>query len=403
MRILHTADWHLCNKLGRIDRTADLQARVKTVAELCMEHVVDVLIVAGDLFDDRADLDQITAAFDHIFDTFKSFFQRGGTILAVTGNHDKDEKINMVRTGMALASPFARSVEGRIAGGRMYLNNGRGFATLAGPDGHAVQFVFVPYPFPSRYDLANTEIMAKEELHKALQANVSQWLQKVPTHEKFDVSLPTVLIAHLHVRGSEMTTAYRLTDAEDVVFAFADLNPSWTYVALGHIHKPQMVGGTPHVRYPGSLDRLDITESHDHGAVLFEVGEKQLIGEPQYLPIPATPFHLIPLANLDEELPGLAEKYPDREQAIVKIEIAPHAFALSRNEVERQLRKLFPRQYDVKWIPAEPSERDEAPRVNTKLSLEESVREYLKTNAEFQSDADNVELLKLAECFLSQP
>ena len=50
MRILHTADWHLGDRLGRIDRTADLRTAVERVAAHCQEHRVDVLLVAGDLF-----------------------------------------------------------------------------------------------------------------------------------------------------------------------------------------------------------------------------------------------------------------------------------------------------------------------------------------------------------------
>ena len=62
MKIIHTADWHLCDRLGRIDRTADLKARVERVAELCEQHAADVLLVAGDLFSEQASLDQMTDA-----------------------------------------------------------------------------------------------------------------------------------------------------------------------------------------------------------------------------------------------------------------------------------------------------------------------------------------------------
>ena len=54
MKLLHTADWHLNDKLYRQDRTDDLRVRVERVAELCEEHAVDVLLVAGDLFSDQA-------------------------------------------------------------------------------------------------------------------------------------------------------------------------------------------------------------------------------------------------------------------------------------------------------------------------------------------------------------
>src|SRR5262245_41896794 len=50
MKIIHTADWHLCDSLGRIDRTNDLKTRVETVANLCEQHAADVLLIAGDLF-----------------------------------------------------------------------------------------------------------------------------------------------------------------------------------------------------------------------------------------------------------------------------------------------------------------------------------------------------------------
>lgn len=399
MRILHTADWHLCNRLGRIDRTADLQARVERLAAICDERGVNVLLIAGDLFDDRAEPDQITAAFNHLLQTFDPFFAKRGTILAVTGNHDRDAKINLVRTGMSLAAPFARSAAGTIEGGRFYLNNGRGFATLGG-----VQFVFAPYPFPSRYDLSDTEILAKEQLHQALHGKVAEWLAKLPGEALFDVTRPTVLLAHLHVRGSELHSVYRMNAADDVQFELADLHPQWAYIALGHVHKPQMLGGASHVRYPGSLDRLDISEAHEHGAVLFDVGPAGLLGEPQYIAIPSTPFHLVELKNLDEDLPLLAEKYADRETAIVKVEVQPHTSAISKDEAARQLRKLFPRLYDLKWIAAEQPESDEsAPRVNARATLEETVRGYLAARPDVQADPDRAALLRLADGFLATP
>jgi len=399
MRIVHTADWHLCNRLGRIDRTRDLQQRVETVARLCDEQRADVLIIAGDLFSEYAEAEHVTAAFDHVLRTFDPFFARGGTILAVTGNHDRDGRINLVRSGMTLAVPFAKK-QGGIAGGRMYLNNGRGFATLLGPDGRAVQFVFVPYPFRSRYDLSTADYMTKEEENNLLHAKVSEWLQSITTMDGFDTRVPTVLIGHLHVRGAEVHTVYKMNAADDVQFDFADLHPSWAYVALGHIHKPQTVNGQAHVRYPGSLDRLDSTEDHEHGVILFEVGSTGLEGEPQWLPIPATPFHAVTLTDVAAELPTLAEKYPDRESAIVKVEIQPHEMTMSRDEVARQLRRVFPRLHDVKWIPREASATTTGPTIDVRASLDSTVRDYLVNHGELQADPDKDELLKLLDTFL---
>ena len=54
MRILHTADWHLGDRLGRQDRTDDLRRAVERVAGYCNSEKVDVLLVAGDLFSELA-------------------------------------------------------------------------------------------------------------------------------------------------------------------------------------------------------------------------------------------------------------------------------------------------------------------------------------------------------------
>ena len=54
MRILHTADWHLGDRLGRIDRTDDLRRAVERVAGYCLSEKADVLLVAGDIFSEVA-------------------------------------------------------------------------------------------------------------------------------------------------------------------------------------------------------------------------------------------------------------------------------------------------------------------------------------------------------------
>ena len=54
MRILHTGDWHLGDRLGRINRTDDLRRAVERVADYCKSEGIDVLLVAGDLFSELA-------------------------------------------------------------------------------------------------------------------------------------------------------------------------------------------------------------------------------------------------------------------------------------------------------------------------------------------------------------
>src|SRR5438874_1809659 len=133
MKILHTADWHLNDRLYRQDRTGDLRVRVERVAELCDEHRVDVLLVAGDLFSDQATADQIAQSFQHLRATFGGFIERGGVILAMTGNHDQDSRIHrqleVARAGMMVAAAPVRRGD-YFRPGRMYLLDGTFFGKL---------------------------------------------------------------------------------------------------------------------------------------------------------------------------------------------------------------------------------------------------------------------------------
>ena len=224
MKIIHTADWHLCDSLGRNDRTKDLEARVERVAALCLEHDAEVLLIAGDLFSERASVPEMTAALLHIHRVFVPFFERGGTILAITGNHDRDARINMVLAGMKLAVPVRGSGE-PLPGGRLYLANSAGVVVLRSRSGQRVQFVLVPYPFASRYEISAADFPTQAEENTQIKTILADWLQKKSA--EIDHALPTVLVAHLHVCGSETHSLYKITAAEDHQFQFGDLNPMW--------------------------------------------------------------------------------------------------------------------------------------------------------------------------------
>jgi exonuclease SbcD len=399
VKIIHTADWHLCDRLGRIDRTQDLDERVERVAQLCDEREAEVLLIAGDVFSDQASVDDMTRSLNRIRELFSSFFARGGTILAITGNHDRDGRINMVRAGMQLAAPTSGG-KSRLEPGRMYLLNGRGIGTLTGADGQCVQFVFVPYPFVSRYDLSAAEYRSKEEEHRLLHGKIAQWIQGLPKDSRFDPRLPTVLMAHLHVRGSEMHSFYGMRESDDVIFDFADLNPGWAYVALGHVHKGQPLHGQTNVRYCGSLDRFDFDEIHEHhGVLLVQIGRTGLVSEPEHLPIRATPFHRITLTDPEVEMPSLAERFPNRETAIVRVTVEPAGSGPSRDEIARGIRRIFPRLHELKWAKDARKEASaESGTFTPRADFSSTVRNYLIE--QLSDDPDKELVLALADEFL---
>src|SRR3954468_16768322 len=152
MRILHTADWHLGDRLGRIDRTDDLRRAVERVAGYCRQEKVDVLLVAGDLFSELARPDGLREAVRHVQATFEEFLRGGGTILAVTGNHDNENFCQTLRHAMTLAAPAIGGFGAPVPPGRLYLAAEPSLLRLAdAKTGGHVQFVLMPYPTPARF------------------------------------------------------------------------------------------------------------------------------------------------------------------------------------------------------------------------------------------------------------
>src|SRR5947199_2268355 len=121
MKLLHTADWHLGDRLGRIDRTDDLRRAVERIADFCRQERVDVLLLAGDIFSEMARPDGLREAVRHLQATFERFLHDGGTILAVTGNHDNESFCQTLRHAMSLAAPAAGAFGAVAPTGRLFL------------------------------------------------------------------------------------------------------------------------------------------------------------------------------------------------------------------------------------------------------------------------------------------
>ena len=265
-----------------------------------------------------------------------------------------------------------------------------------------MQFVFVPYPFASRYGLSATEYRTKEEENRLLQGCIAEWIQGLPNKQDFDSQLPTVLAAHLHVRSAEIHSLYRITESEDVVFEFADLNPDWAYVAPGAYPQGPDPLGSGELHYCGSLDRLDFGEKHDnHGVLFVEVGRTGMLKEPEHLPIRATPFHKITLTDPEAELPNLAERFPDRETAIVSVTVNPSSAGPSRDEIARQIRRLFHRLYELKWADTVRKDAPAESEIFTpRADFVGNVRAYLARELTRHGDSDKDAILSLADEFL---
>jgi exonuclease SbcD len=406
MKILHTADWHLGDRLGRIDRTADLRRAVERVAAYCEQEDVDVLLVAGDLFSELSRPEGLRDSVEHLQQVFLPFLLKKGTIVALTGNHDNENFCQTLRNAMALAAPEEPEPGGLVPRGRLYLAPNPTLLRLPDRDGHEVQFLLMPYPTPSRY-LREEETQrygSLEEKNRHLEAALTRKLRELQNHANFDPCRPAVLAAHIHVRGAALPNLFRMSEQESIVFGDGDLPTELAYIALGHIHQPQGLQGLDHVRYSGSIERLDLGERNDQKSVaVVDIGPEGRRGDPFILPLDATPMYDLNIHDPREELATLRERFPDADQALVRFHVRYRAGTDNLNAVLEELDRIFPRWYQREWSEAGDLRAPlTAAGAQPAKSFHDTVCDYLRAELADHPDADRDEVLRLAEALLAE-
>jgi len=402
MKILHTADWHLGDRMGRIDRTDDLRRAVERVADICHQEAVDVLLVAGDLFSELSRPDALRDSIEHLQATFEKFLLGGGSVVAITGNHDNETFCQTLHLVMTLAAPTASRPGDLCPSGRFYLAANPTFLRLVERQGQQVQFLLLPYPTPPRYlqEEQTQRYASLEEKNRHLMAAYARKVEQFQRDPRFDPSLPTVLTAHIHVQGARLPTLFRISEEESLIFGREHMPESLAYVALGHIHQAHCPTDQRHVRYSGSIERLDLGERHDQKSlVLVEIGPEGRRGEPACVPLPATPIYEVEITRPSEEVPRLRERYPDADRALVRYRLVWKAGVDDREALLRELDAIFPRWYHREVIEASRLREAVAALPGQGAgSFRDSVLRYLE--AQLEGDEDRADLLGLAEALL---
>jgi exonuclease SbcD len=400
VKILHTADWHLNKQLGHVDRSADICRALEQIAHYLDQYQVDVMLVAGDIFEGRY-TDQTRAAIGDIKRIFSPFLQRGGTIVAISGNHDSEVFFETLQDALALVAPARSGIDGMDATGRLYIAPNPCTLRLADQQGTIVQFVLMPYPTPRQYLRGDgAQFRSIEEKHRAIQDRFVATLELLQA--KLDLSLPSVLVSHIYVRGVQVHQ-HALTEVEDVVFEPSDIPTHWAYIAYGHMHKPQLaMPGAAHVRYAGSIERLDAGDCDDQkSVVLCEICPAGLVGDPLVLLLESTPIYRIEITDPDADIPLLAECIPNAATALVHYTLHWQPGKHNRDELCRQIQGIFPRWYSRDF--REIGRLDTASETLAVQRLEDvvgTVREYLSERLDKHPDRDD--LLALAEELLAE-
>ena len=264
MRILHTSDWHIGKRLAGKERLEEQRAVLEEIAELCAREKVELVLVAGDIFDTFM---PSAEAEDLFYRAVRRITAQERCLLAISGNHDDPVRLS---AATALSEELGIYIYGNAdRSPRPFAGKSVG-AVEAGPDhivfenaaGERVFVHVLPYP---------NEARLKEDKNpdESFADKMRRWIAAGERENK--AGLPSVFLSHLFVAGGQVSEGEREIDLGGARAVSLDWLPRCDYAALGHLHKKQSFrGGT--VRYSGSILQYAFDEAGTQkSVVLFDL------------------------------------------------------------------------------------------------------------------------------------
>lgn len=284
MRILHLADLHLGRSLCDRELLEDQALMLEAALSILEERRVDVLLIAGDIYDRSIPQSEAIQLFDG-FLTRALGEHPGLSVIAIPGNHDSAARLSF---GSGLLSRAGFYLRTRAEDARTPI--------IAGREGDKAAFWALPF-----MDAVSLE---------ATIGGIRPLLEK---------ELPNVLLAHCFAQGGSSSESERgfIGSAEEVP---SSLFEGFSYAALGHLHRRQAAG--PVARYPGSPLAYSFSEaaaSPEKGFLLIELAGAEAPFAEEFLPI--EPLHrLVRLEGSFAELsaPGA---FPEHRGAFVEVRL----------------------------------------------------------------------------------
>jgi exonuclease SbcD len=258
MKIVHFADLHLgVENYGRLDPATGLSSRLNDflavldeLVDYALQNRIDLVIFCGDAYKTREPGQTQQREFARRIGRLAS---GNIPILLLVGNHDLPN---------AIGRATATEIFDTLAVKNVYVASRPDIYKIPTAGG-VIQVVAVPWlrrsALLSREDTKNLNI---EQVNRKMEEALTQVI--VNKTAAIDHSLPAVLAAHVWVAGARVGSESLMAMGREPAVLLSNIaNPAYDYVALGHIHKHQVLAENPPVVYAGSLERIDFGEEND--------------------------------------------------------------------------------------------------------------------------------------------
>ena len=274
MKILHTADWHLGKMLHKQSLVDEMNAYLDWLLAYIQKEKIDLLLVSGDIFD-------VANPSSKDRQTYYGFLSQVNNLQVNTiitgGNHDA---VSVLNAPSELLSQMGITV---IGGAKDPITDE--VILVKGKDGD-LQAVVAAVPFLRDRDLRNINDEATLDRVEAIREGMKKHYHILAEHcAEYKGKVPVIAMGHLYAKGATISESERDIGNQSSISAdiFTDV---FDYVALGHIHRPQIVAKNENIRYSGSPIALSFSEKTDQKSMVLIETDKKEIKELTIIPIP---------------------------------------------------------------------------------------------------------------------
>jgi len=280
MRILHTSDWHLGQHFMGKTRQAEHQAFCAWLIDQVREHAVDAVLIAGDIFDTGAPPSYAREQYNRFIVELRG---TGCELVVLGGNHDSvamlgESKTLLAQLGTRVIPGVCEQLDEQLL--VLHRRDGTPGAVLCG----------IPFIRPRDVLLSQAGQSAQDK-QQSLQQAIQQHYQDIyvlaeAKRAELGVDLPIIATGHLTTVGASASDSVREIYVGSLEAFPTSAFPPAAYIALGHIHRPQKVGGLEHIRYCGSPIALSFDEAKQQKEVLLVELDSSGLREITALPVP---------------------------------------------------------------------------------------------------------------------
>ena len=337
-KIIHTSDWHLGQYFMGKSRQAEHQQFLQWLIDTAVQQDVQAIIVAGDIFDTGSP----PSYARQLYNQFIVDLQHTGIHLIILGgNHDSVATLGESKELLACLNTHV------IPGALADINDQ--VIALSNAE-HEPQAIVCAIPYLRPRDILQSEAgQSGSEKQQSLQQAISDHYQSIFALAKIkqaDIKkasghlVPIIATGHLTTVGAKSSESVRDIYIGSLEAFPSSAFPAADYIALGHIHRPQLVGGSEHIRYCGSPIPLSFDELNNAKTILLvEFNNDQFIAaKPKEVPR-FQPMHLIKgdLDTIAAEIKTLAAQYDASQTAWLDIEVSTQDYL---NDLHQRIQTL---------------------------------------------------------------